>query len=173
MDRTHRRLAPLDDHCRRGSRIGSRPANSPIIHTQVTWHGIIHEVVRLISPIWVFQWVRPPTVISWLEVCRQTARKIGATLWYQASAQLEARARQSAMPRWADLPGRAAAPDLPLAVSGSFTPGTRMALYGPHRHPRQIISWERKVPPLGYRKRRPLEPDDPTKIGARFGQRWL
>jgi len=49
------------------------------------------------------------------------------------------------MPRWADLPGRTAAPDLPLAVSGSFTPGTRIALYGPHRHPREIISWERKV----------------------------
>ena len=59
MDRTHRRLAPLDGRCRRGSRIGSRPDNSPNIHKQVTWHGIIHEVVRLISPRWVFQWVRP------------------------------------------------------------------------------------------------------------------
>ena len=49
------------------------------------------------------------------------------------------------MPRWADLPGRTAVPDLRLAVSGSFTPGTKIALYGLHRHPREIISWERKV----------------------------
>ena len=39
----------------------------------------------------------------------------------QAARRPDAQARQSAMPRWADLPGRTAVPDLRLAVSGSFT----------------------------------------------------
>jgi hypothetical protein len=55
MDHTHGQLTLLDGHCRPSSRTGSRPDNSPKIDKQVTWHGIIHEVVWLISPRWAFQ----------------------------------------------------------------------------------------------------------------------